>query len=53
MVKHGLREGPIKTKLLVIKSFVIPILKYATQVRSPHNKNLIKNIGKVQRDGVK
>ena len=53
MVKRGLREAPIKTKLLAIKSLVIPILEYATQVWSPHNKNLIKNIEKVQRDGVK
>ena len=53
MVKRGLKEAPIKTKLLAIKSLVIPILEYATQVWSPHNKNLIKNIEKVQRDGVK
>ena len=53
MVKRGLREAPTKSKLLALKTLVLPLLEYATQVWSPHNINLKTNIDKVQRDGVK
>ena len=53
MIKRGLREAPIKSKLLALKTLVLPLLEYATQVWSPHNENLKTNIEKVQRDAVK
>ena len=53
MIKKGLREAPTKSKLLALKTLVLPLLEYATQVWSPHNENLKTNIEKVQRDAVK
>mgnify|MGYP001795456783 CR=1 FL=1 len=53
MIKKGLREAPIKSKLLALKTLVLPLLEYATQVWSPHNENLKTSIEKVQKDAVK
>lgn len=53
MIKKGLREAPTKSKLLALKTLVLPLLEYATQVWSPHNENLKTSIEKVQKDAVK
>ena len=53
MINRGQRGAPTKSKRLALKTLVLPLLKYATQVRSPHNENLKTNIVKVQRDAEK
>lgn len=53
MLKRCLREAPVKTKLLALKTMVIPILEYASQVWSPHQINQKVKIDKVQRDGIR
>ena len=40
LLKPGLKFAPVKTNSLAFKTIVLPILEYATEVRSPYHVSL-------------